>query len=287
MKLNYGKTIYTFRFGGEAMTVNNIVQAWLTANRFSLVNNFDETYYYNYDAWYGDRCFQYAIEGDIITVYAWTISIKNKFVMLDSGALNNMSGNAYKELLNTLFSEITANCAPNPPQNIVAPQASAPSQNPAAPQNAATVQNNEAPQYTAPVQNTAVPQYTAPVQNTAAPQYTAPVQNTAASQYADPAQNPNPAQNPYAGVPDSAQFTDVFEKDILDKNSQLCNIGFILSIIGLFISMFGMMYGFFIYFIEIYFAYRGLKSYVKGRAIAIFILTGISILIIILKLVLR
>ena len=269
MKLNYGKTIYTFRFGGEAMTVNNIVQAWLTANRFSLVNNFDETYYYNYDAWYGDRCFQYAIEGDIITVYAWTISIKNKFVMLDSGALNNMSGNAYKELLNTLFSEITAKCAPNPPQNIVAPQAAAPSQNPAAPQNAATVQNNEAPQYTASVQNTAVPQYTAPAQNPAMPQYTAP------------------AQNPYAGVPDSAQFTDVFEKDILDKNSQLCNIGFILSIIGLFISMFGMMYGFFIYFIEIYFAYRGLKSYVKGRAIAIFILTGISILIIILKLVLR
>ena len=40
MKLNYGKTIYTFMYGGDPVRVNNIVQAWLTANGFSLVSDF-------------------------------------------------------------------------------------------------------------------------------------------------------------------------------------------------------------------------------------------------------
>ncbi len=224
MKLNYGKTIYTFQFGGDAVTVNNIVQAWLTANGFTLVNNFNETYYFYKDAWYGNRCFQYTIEGNIITIYAWTIGIGNKFFMLDSGAHNNMAGDAYKSVLNSLFSQININSATNMSQ---------------------TPNMAQDPGVT---------------------------------------QDPNMVQNPYGPVPDSAQFIDAFQREVNEKDEKLCTIGFWLSVVGLLVSFMGIMYGVWIYFLEIYFAYRGLKTSKRGKAIVTFILAGVSILIFISQL---
>ena len=230
MKLNYGKTIYTFMYGGEPVGVNNIVQGWLTANGFSLVNNFGETYYYHNDAWHGNRCFQYTIEANILTIYAWTIAIGNKFVMLDSGAPNNMAGDAYKQALNSLFSEINLHCPPNP-GNMQDPN---------------TMQTVYPPQENA---------------------------------YQGNANQGNPYQ---AGpVPDASQFVNAFQNEIDERNEKLCTIGFCLSLIGLLLSIFGFMFGVLIYILEIYFACQGLKTRKRGKAIATFIIAGISILIII------
>ena len=232
MKLNYGKTIYTFMYGGDPVRVNNIVQAWLTANGFSLVSNFGETYYYYNDAWYGNRCFQYTIDGNVLTIYAWTIGIGKKFVMLDSGAYNNMAGDAYKQVLNSLFSQINLNCPPNPAQDTgTAPFAGA-AQDPNMTRDPGTMQN------------------------------------------------PGAMQNPYAAVPDSSRFVDAFQSEVDARNEKLCTIGFWMSIVGLLLSFMGIMYGVFIYILEIYFATRGLKTRKKGKAIATFIIAGISILII-------
>ena len=220
--MNYGKTNYRFEFGGDPMGINNIIQAWLSANGFSLVNNFGETYYYYNDAWNGNRCFQYTIEGNAVTIFAWTIGIGKKFIMLDSGALNNMAGDSYKAALQGLFTQI----------------------------------NNYS--------------------NSGA--YTDPGMSQGNSGF---------QENPYAqgNVQDVAQFTDAFQQEANERNEKLCNIGFWISIVGLILSFLGIMYGVFIYILEIYFACMGLKTAKKGKAIATFIIAGISVLIIIAQLI--
>ena len=249
MKLNYGKTIYNFQVSGDPAVVNNIVQGWLTANGFNLVNKFNETYYYYNDAWHGNRCFQYTIEGNVLTVYAWTIAIGNKFVMLDSGAYNNMAGDAYKSALNSLFSEINLHCGPGMNQNQGMAQASNMTQDPGMAQ---------------------------------APNMT---QDPNMAQNPYMAQNPGMYQNPYGTTPDSSQFVDAFQKDITEKNDKLCVAGFVMAIIGLLLAFLGITYGIMLYILEVYFAIMGLKSSKKGLAIATFIIVGVSILIIIAQLI--
>ena len=110
--MNKGKTNYTFQFNADAGVVEEIVKGWLTANKFKLVNKYGEDFYYfNDPVLYGKRGFQYSINGNTISVDAWTIGVGKKYYMLESGAINNMAGDAYKSLLQTLFNEIgSANC---------------------------------------------------------------------------------------------------------------------------------------------------------------------------------
>ena len=107
--MNKGKTNYTFQFKADAEVVEDIVKGWLSANMFKLVNKYGEDFYYFYDpVMYGKRGFQYEIDGNTISVNAWTIGIGKKYYMLESGAINNMAGDAYKSLLKRLFNEISA-----------------------------------------------------------------------------------------------------------------------------------------------------------------------------------
>ena len=62
--------------------------------------------------------------------------------------------------------------------------------------------------------------------------------------------------------------------------------GFVISIVGLLLSCFGITFGVLILALEIYFAIMGLKTSKKGFSIATFVLSGLSFLVLIAQIVL-
>lgn len=104
--MNKGKTTYKFQINSDPVTINGIITEWLKENKFHFEHKYGEDLYYHYDAWYGNRGFQYSINGNEVIIYAWTIGLGKKFYMLDSGALNNMAGDGYKQILSGLFDRI-------------------------------------------------------------------------------------------------------------------------------------------------------------------------------------
>ncbi len=105
--MNKGKSVYTFQFQCAPEHVDAVIKGWLNANKFTFQNKYGEDLYYNYDAWNGNRGFQYTISGNVVTVWAWTIGMGKQFYQLDSGAMNNMAGDSYKQMLSSLFAGIS------------------------------------------------------------------------------------------------------------------------------------------------------------------------------------
>ena len=78
------------------------------------------------------------------------------------------------------------------------------------------------------------------------------------------------------------QFTDSVNK----SKEGMAIAGFVISIIGLLLSCFGITFGLLIIFLEIYFAINGLKTKKKGLAIATLVLGGITFFILIAQIIL-
>lgn len=93
-----------------------------------------------------------------------------------------------------------------------------------------------------------------------------------------------PIQQTYQ-QPSSQQFAQTFQDETTKKQEKMCEIGFWISIFGLFCSFMGVAFGVIIYIIDFYFASQGLKTRKKGKAIATIVLSIISILIVILQLI--
>ena len=74
-------------------------------------------------------------------------------------------------------------------------------------------------------------------------------------------------------------FTQNFQEETDKKKETACEIGFWISILGLILSLFGMI----IYILDFYFAYQGLKTRKKGKAIATIVMSIISIVVIIIQ----
>lgn len=81
------------------------------------------------------------------------------------------------------------------------------------------------------------------------------------------------------------QFAQNFKNENIKKQETLCEIGFWISILGLFASLFGVAYGVIVYIIDFYFASQGLKTRKRGKAIATIVLSIISILIIMIQII--
>lgn len=106
--MNIGKTNYKFQMNCDLQIVTNTITEWLKENKFNFMNKYGEDLYYCGDEWKEDRCFQYTINNSEINIYAWNIGIGNKFIMLDSGAVNNIGGDYYKNLLSELFDKLNS-----------------------------------------------------------------------------------------------------------------------------------------------------------------------------------
>jgi len=95
--------------------------------------------------------------------------------------------------------------------------------------------------------------------------------------------NVNPA---YDGAQAAGTSTlDSSLNAFMEKNNKsqetMVIVGFVMSILGLVFSCFGVTYGAILLVLEFYFAIQGLKTSKKGLAIATLVLAGLSILILI------
>ena len=84
--------------------------------------------------------------------------------------------------------------------------------------------------------------------------------------------------------PDINQFSQQFQNETTNKQEQMCEIGFWLSIVGLLLSFMGIVYGAIVYILNFYFASQGLKTSKRTKAITTIILSIISIIIFIFQL---
>ncbi len=83
----------------------------------------------------------------------------------------------------------------------------------------------------------------------------------------------------------ASQFAQTFQNETTKKQEKMCEIGFWLSLFGLLISFAGLTYGGIMYILNFYFASQGLKTRKRGKAVAIIVLSIVSILITIFQLV--
>ena len=84
----------------------------------------------------------------------------------------------------------------------------------------------------------------------------------------------------------AGEFVHNFQNDIDKKKERNCEIVFWVSIAGLFLALFGYMFGIFVYAIDFYYGVVGLKTRKKGKAIATIVLSVLSIVILIMEVLL-
>lgn len=101
------RSSYHFTLNCEVEQAKQIVQKYMDANGFKPVTKKGETYYKAGDAMMGYKYFNYNIEGNTLTIYAW---LKNAFGDMDIEGKGMMSINilvtSYRNSISTLFQEI-------------------------------------------------------------------------------------------------------------------------------------------------------------------------------------
>jgi hypothetical protein len=124
-QLTEGKTVYRFQFNSLPQHADAVVQGWLQTHQFTYQNKYGEDMYFHSDNMNGHRGFQYMINGNVLTIYAWTMGLGKKYYKLDSGAVKNMPGDSYKYILHELFIGIRnlGTVAAAPVQHYTQPQA--------------------------------------------------------------------------------------------------------------------------------------------------------------------
>ncbi len=99
-----GKSNYTLQFKGDNNTVDQLMQSYLSANGFSLIEKKGEQYFRAGDQMMGYRGLTYSIQNQTITINAWLDGALGDFP-LEQNSLNMMAMN-YRNSLGTLFQEI-------------------------------------------------------------------------------------------------------------------------------------------------------------------------------------
>ena len=106
------RSTYTFQFNCAPNLINDLVQSYIQSNQYELQNKNGEQYYRAGDAMIqGYKYFNYSINGQTITIYAWLKGAFGEF-SLEQNSLNMMAMN-YRNSLNTLFQEINKLNNPN------------------------------------------------------------------------------------------------------------------------------------------------------------------------------
>lgn len=236
-----GRSSYSFQLNCDTNQVNQLVQSYMSSNGFKPETKKGETYYKSGDGIKGYTYFNYNLNGNNLTIYAWLKGAFGEIGIEQDGLTSiNMLIMNYRNSLSMLFSEIeklntqNSNGGNNMNNNI----------------------NNNITGYDP---NTGQPIYGDNQNNI--------VNNNPQNNVLNNTQNAN------------NQFTQTFQNENIKKQEKMCEVGFWLSIIGLLMSLFGISYGIIIYIMNFYFASQGLKTSKKGKAIATIVLSIISIVI--------
>lgn len=246
-----GRSSYNFQLNNDVSKTNQLIQDYIKANGYALIEEKGETYYRAGDAMVqGYRYFNYNISNNNLIIYAWLKAVGFGEIKIEQdgiASINIVTMN-YRNSLNMLFQEIEKLNNNN---------------------NNGGIMNN----------SNKISSYDP---NTGQPIY----ENQNTMKY-----NPNTGQpinqnvenNSYSNY-NNNQFTQTFQNETTKKQEKLCEIGFWLSIFGVFCSLIGKPVGIIIYIMDFYFASQGLKTRKRGKAIATIVLSIISILIIIFEL---
>lgn len=106
--MNKGRSSYNFRLNGNSDKAEQLMQSYIKAKGFKLIEKKGEKYYRGGDIMVeGYRYFDYKISGDDLTVYAW---LKGAFgdISIEQGGIAsiNMPIMNYRKSLTSLFQEI-------------------------------------------------------------------------------------------------------------------------------------------------------------------------------------
>lgn len=251
-----GRSVYNFNLNCDVNKALEVVQGYINGNGFTLINDKNESYYRAGDAMRGYRYFNYRLTGNNLEISAWLKGMTGEFSLENGGiSIPIMS---YRNSINELLQAI-ANLNANVSATNINGNNIGYNQNPNA------VNNNGV--YN---QNTGQPIY----QN---------YPNNNSNQTTGVAQNntiqPNYNQN------NSNQFAQNFQNANIKKQETLCEVGFWLSVIGLFCAFFEVYYGIISIIFIFYFAYQGLNTPKRSKAIASFALSIVSIIIMIVQLI--
>ena len=103
--MNKGRSTYAFQINCDPSVANDLVQAYIQGNKFTLQNKDGEQFYRAGDAMLeGYRYFNYSINGQTLTIQAW---FKGAFgdISIEQNSLNMPAMN-YRNSLGKLFQEI-------------------------------------------------------------------------------------------------------------------------------------------------------------------------------------
>lgn len=140
------KSCYQFTVNASSQQIDQVIQSFLSAKRFKLMEKNDYQYYCNNDTLGGKKFFEYEIEGKNVVIYAYVGSVKNPMMLGDTAVLNVSE---YRKLLEPLLMQLQQAGTPQQPiynQQAAAPQQPIYNQQAIAPQQPAYNQQMNVPQ---------------------------------------------------------------------------------------------------------------------------------------------
>lgn len=238
-----GRSVYNFSLNCDVNKAMEIVQGYIIGNGFTLVNDNNESYYRAGDAMRGYRYFNYRLMGNNLEISAWLKGMTGEF-SLEKGGIS-IPIMSYRNSINELLQAIASlNANTTSATNI----------------NANNMENNS---------TTRQPIYQNYPNSNLNQATTSVVQNNTGQ--------PNYSQN------NSTQIAQDFQNANIKKQETLCEVGFWLSVFGIFCAFVGVYYGLILIMIIFFCAYQGLNTSKRSKAIASIVLSIISIVIMILQ----
>lgn len=116
-----GRSVYNFQIICDINKVNELIRSYLSGNEYKIEQNNGETYYRNGDSMSGCKYFNYSIDNNTLTIYAWIKGLMGELKVEQNGLSSiNIAANEYRDSLNILFKKIEElNTENSSPQNII------------------------------------------------------------------------------------------------------------------------------------------------------------------------
>lgn len=102
--INEKKSEFSFK-SVNMIATETVIKNWLFANNFKRIEKTDTNYYFNYDSLKGKRSFEYIINGDFVTIYAYIGTFEKPTMSLE-GFYGIAAKAAFKKDLEVLFEVI-------------------------------------------------------------------------------------------------------------------------------------------------------------------------------------
>lgn len=243
--MSKGKSEFKFIVNANPNMVNNVIQNYLSINKFNRVQTNDGANYYlfNDPLLVGKRSIEYYINGNEVAIYAYLGDYNNPKPL--EGFVGALPKQDFKNNLFTLFNELKKLNNVN-----VQPQFN----------NGGNMQMNGG-------------NYSYNTQNGA------PMNQNGYNNFG----NNMGYNNSYANQMQANNSFEAFEQENNKKRENFTMLGFGISLFGLLISLTGRSFGAIILMAELYLASQGLKTKNRGFAIATFVIAALSMLILVFQ----